>query len=43
MKQLYDAIRYDTINYVYVRPKLTNSQVNLPHGTKKKQKNNEEN
>jgi len=24
--------RYDTMYYIYVRPKLTNSQLNLPHG-----------
>jgi len=26
-------IRHDTINYIYVRQKAEESQLNLPHGT----------
>jgi len=34
-------IRYDTTHYIYVRQKLTNSQLNLPHETKQKKSNEE--
>jgi len=35
------TIRYDAMDYIYVRQKLTNSQLNLSHGTKQKEINEE--
>ena len=32
------TILYEAINYNYVRPKADKSQLNLPHGTKQKSK-----
>jgi len=36
-------IRCDNDNYIFVLPKATNSQLNLPHGIKKNRKRNEKN
>jgi len=35
-----DTIRYDTIHYIYMHPKLTHSQINLPYGTNKHKEGN---
>ena len=35
------TIRYDTMNYIYMRPKADGRQLNLPHVTKEQNSNEE--